>query len=34
MNGPLSNLPEFHEAFGIKAGEPMWRPVAERPVIW
>jgi len=34
VNGPLSNLPEFHEAFGIKAGEPMWRPVAERPVIW
>jgi predicted metalloendopeptidase len=34
VNGPLSNLPEFHQAFGIKAGEPMNRPEAERPVIW
>jgi len=34
VNGPLSNLPEFHEAFGIRDGEPMKRPEAERPVIW
>ena len=34
VNGPLANLPEFHQAFGIKAGEPMNRPEAERPVIW
>ena len=34
VNGPLANLPEFHEAFGIKDGEPMKQPEAERPVIW
>ena len=32
--GPLSNIPEFYEAFGIKPGQPMWRPPAERPHIW
>jgi predicted metalloendopeptidase len=34
VNGPLSNLPEFFEAFGIKEGEPMRRPESERPLIW
>jgi predicted metalloendopeptidase len=34
VNGPLSNMPEFFEAFGIKEGEPMRRPEAERPAIW
>jgi len=34
VNGPLANLPEFHEAFGIQDGEPMKPPEAERPVIW
>jgi predicted metalloendopeptidase len=34
VNGPLANLPEFFEAFGIKDGEPMRRPEAERPAIW
>ena len=34
VNGPLSNLPEFFEAFGIKEGEPMRRLAAERPAIW
>jgi predicted metalloendopeptidase len=32
--GPLSNLPEFHAAFGCKAGDAMVRPEAERPQIW
>ena len=32
--GPMSNIPEFYEAFGIKAGQPMWRPEAERVRIW
>lgn len=32
--GPMSNLPEFHRAFGIKDGDPMFRPEALRPVIW
>ena len=32
--GPLSNLPEFYEAFGCPEGSPMVRPVAERPAIW
>lgn len=32
--GPMSNLPEFHKAFGIKEGEAMFRPESERPVIW
>ena len=32
--GPLSNIPEFYEAFGVKEGQPMWRPAAERVQIW
>ncbi len=32
--GPLSNMPEFHKAFGVQDGEPMMRPIVERPVIW
>ena len=34
VNGPLSNLPEFHEAFGCGEGDPMCRPEASRPAIW
>ncbi len=34
VNGPFSNVPEFFEAFGIKEGDPMWRPEAERVKIW
>lgn len=33
-NGPLSNMSEFHEAFGVNEGSPMFRPVAERVDIW
>lgn len=34
VNGPLSNVPEFYEAFGIKEGEPMYRPDSLRVKIW
>ncbi|GLH74072.1 peptidase M13 [Geothrix limicola] len=34
VNGPLSNLPEFYEAFGCKDGDAMKRPEKERPAIW
>jgi putative endopeptidase len=33
-NGPLSNIPEFHDAFGISQGSHMFRPVEERVDIW
>jgi putative endopeptidase len=32
--GPLSNIPEFYEAFGVKPGQPMWRAENERVRIW
>lgn len=34
VNGPLSNVPEFYEAFGIKEGDPMYRPDSLRVKIW
>jgi predicted metalloendopeptidase len=34
VNGPLSNLPEFYEAFGCQDGDPMKRPEKDRPAIW
>jgi putative endopeptidase len=34
VNGPLSNIPEFHEAFGVKPGQPMWRAPGERVSVW
>lgn len=33
-NGPLSNIQEFLEAFGIVEGDPMFRPESERVDIW
>jgi len=33
-NGPLSNIPEFYEAFGIKQGAQLWREEKDRVVIW
>lgn len=33
-NGPLSNMPEFYEAFGVKEGNKMYRPKEERAEIW
>jgi putative endopeptidase len=34
VNGPLSNLPQFAEAFQCKAGDPMVRPPEQRCQIW
>jgi putative endopeptidase len=33
-NGPLSNLPEFYAAFGIKQGDKMWRADSIRAKVW
>ncbi|MEJ7758678.1 MAG: M13 family metallopeptidase [Gemmatimonadaceae bacterium] len=33
-NGPLSNMPEFAQAFGCKDGDPMVRGAATRASIW
>lgn len=34
VNGPLSNLPEFQQAFGCKEGDPMVRAADQRARIW
>ena len=34
VNGPLSNMPEFKQAFGCKDGDAMVRPEAGRARIW
>ncbi|MBO8454953.1 MAG: M13 family metallopeptidase [Bacteroidetes bacterium] len=34
VNVTLRNLDTFFEAFGIKEGDPMYRPASERVVIW
>jgi putative endopeptidase len=34
VNGPLSNLKEFHDAWGCKDGDGMVRPVDQRARIW
>jgi putative endopeptidase len=34
VNGPLSNIPAFYEAFGIKEGQTMYRPESKRVKIW
>jgi len=34
VNGPLSNMPAFAEAFGCKTGDEMVRPPDQRCVIW
>jgi endothelin-converting enzyme len=33
-NGPASNIDAFYEAFGVKPGDLMYRPPAERVKIW
>jgi putative endopeptidase len=33
-NGPASNIDAFHEAFGVKAGDRMYRAPADRVKIW
>jgi putative endopeptidase len=32
--GPLVNMQEFYDAFGIKEGDPMWVPPEKRAKIW
>lgn len=34
VNGPLSNMPEFYEAFGVKKGDKLYRSPAQRAKIW
>jgi putative endopeptidase len=34
VNGPLSNIPDFWFAFGVKPGDPMRRPDSELVKIW
>ncbi len=34
VNGPLSNIPEFYAAFGVKPGQPMYRAPEDRVQIW
>jgi predicted metalloendopeptidase len=34
VNGPVSNMPEFAQAFGCKPGDPMVRPDSLRAQIW
>ena len=34
VNVSLKNFQSFFDAFGIKEGDPMWRPEAERVSIW
>jgi len=33
-NGVIRNLPEFYEAFGVKDGDKLWLPAAQRVKIW
>lgn len=33
-NGPLTNMPEFYQAFNVKEGDKMWRPETERAKVW
>src|SRR5262245_20192402 len=32
--GPFANIPDFHEAFGVKPGQPMFRPPELQVRIW
>jgi len=34
VNGPVSNQPEFHAAFGVKPGNRMYRTERERAKVW
>ncbi len=34
VNGPLSNIPAFYDAFGVKPGDKMYRPDSLRVSIW
>ncbi|MBU6321372.1 M13 family metallopeptidase, partial [Patescibacteria group bacterium] len=34
INGPLSNFSAFYDAFGIKKGDKLYRPAADRTTVW
>ena len=34
LRGDLLHLDAFHEAFGTRPGDPMWRDPQQRVVIW
>ncbi len=34
VTGPVSNLPQFYEAFGVQPGDPLFRPDSVRVSIW
>jgi putative endopeptidase len=34
VNGPVSDMPEFYEAFGCKPGDALYRAEEDRPAIW
>ena len=34
VNGPMADVPEFYEAFGVKPGQKLYRPDSARVVIW
>lgn len=34
VNGPLSNIPAFYDAFKVKPGQPLYRAAADRVRIW
>jgi putative endopeptidase len=34
VNGPVVNIPDFYEAFGVKSNDKMFRPEAKRVNIW
>lgn len=34
VNGPMSDITEFYDAFQVKPGQAMYRPAAERARIW
>ena len=34
VNGPVSNVPEFYDAFQVKPGDAMYRPPADHVRIW
>ncbi|HEY8969489.1 MAG TPA: M13-type metalloendopeptidase [Puia sp.] len=34
LSGPVVNIPEFYEAFGVRPGDKMYRPDSLRVSIW
>ncbi len=34
VNGPVSNMKAFYEAWGLKQGDKLWKPDSERAEIW